>query len=111
MPFEKSQNLSKSLFVRRLVGILEEKDLSIRSFSADMEVSHASLSRLISGGIAISPKMVARACSALDDKTEAAEIMKAFLTDQLKEITRSLPEKTPWAREPIVKVEICPSSK
>jgi transcriptional regulator with XRE-family HTH domain len=106
MPFEKSKKISKSLFIRRLVGILEDRDLSFRSFSAQIGVSHASLSRFISGGIAISPKMVARVCKTLDDKAEAAELMKAFLTDQLQEINRALPKNTPWAQEPIVTVAV-----
>ena len=111
IPFEKSKNSAESLFVRRLVGILEERGLSIRSFSAEMGVSHTSLSRIISGDIAISPQMVALVCSALDGGAEAAGLMEAFLLDELQEITRSLPKNTSWAQKLIVTVSTKPSPK
>ena len=95
-----------SLFVQRLVAILREGDISMRSFSARLKMSHASLSRLISGGIGVSPRTVALVCGKLENRDQASDLIEGYLMDQLKAITRGLPRKHDWSREQIVTIRV-----
>ena len=95
--FAKSRKgTSKSLFVKNLVAFLEEEGISMRSFSAQLGMSHASLSRMISGDIAISPTTVARVCNKLGDRDRGGALVEAYLRDQLNEVSRNLRKTQGW---------------
>ena len=105
MTFAKSRKRGpRPLFVQRLVAILQEGNISLRSFSAQLGISHGSLSRLISGDIAISPKIVALVCGKLENRAQASALIEAFLVDQLNAVTRGLPKKHDWSHEKIVSI-------
>ena len=96
---------SKALFVQRLIGYLNADEISIRSFAAQLEISHASLSRMLSGDIAISSQTVVLVCGKIGERNRSVALIEAFLLDELTAISRGLGRKHPWAREHLVTVK------
>jgi DNA-binding Xre family transcriptional regulator len=103
--FAKTTKTSKALFIQRLTLMLSESKTSMRAFSAQLGISHASLSRMISGEIAISTSTVALICGKLSQE-QVAPLIEAYLRDQLQDITRGLVRRHPWARGRVVTIRL-----
>ena len=106
----KTNKASKALFVQRLMLLLKDEKMSMRAFAAQIGISHASLSRIFSGEIAVSPATVALVCGKLGDRERSGALIEAYLLDQLQEITRTLAKKHEWARGRVVTIEIVPDA-